>query len=381
MRSMKPVRYSLFGIRCAAIAAALTLLSLQGFTQGAVFPAAPGGPGQPGGPLGPQATPAPSKEGGVRISSIDDLNALFIEYETGAELQEVLGWIETLDIPTLQVSLEMKFVEVIEDRVKELSSDFNITDVTKLGDIGQTDLASVNFGQDSGEYASPFEPGAEGPRGANLMKGATVLNWITGTSPISLQLRALESSGVINVVNGPHVTVLNGRTAEFIIEREFGIPQPVEGATTGGNGNEELTVVGTLRTVDIALEPQITQLKNITLTIDAQIRDIDSSLGRVTGLFPTDDTIVTDGAPLRQRVSNEGYDVGVLYKDIQTEVRIKSGETTVLGGWTSLRDQNLESGVPLLRGLPYVGKILFSRSKKTTNTITLLIFLTAKVVD
>ncbi len=344
------------------------------------YPGAPGTQGLPGAP-GQEVAP----QTGVRISAIENLNALFIQYESAAQLQEVTNWIKTLDVPTLQVSMEAKFVEVIEDRAKELSSEFTITDLTDLS-VGNNNIATGSFGTDQSEFTSPFEPGVEGLRGANLPKGTSVINLITGSSPISLQLRALEAQGVVNIVSGPHITVLNGETGDFEIERRFGIPVPVGGTSgTGGtsSGNStQLTTVPSLSAVQLTLEPQVTRLGNITIDVDGTIEDIDSNLGAVSLLQPSaTDTIVAGQPNALQGVYNSNFDVGVLRKVVTTKVRIKDGGTVVLGGWTSQRDQQMESGVPILRDLPFVGKIFFSRNKSSSSKITLLIFVTGKIVD
>jgi len=352
----------------------------------------PGGFGPSGGPgAGPglgapapgvEPTPAPTEEEpGVNIVEIENLNALFVEYRNANDLKEISYWIETLDVPTLQVSLEVKFVEVVEDRANELSSQITIDDLTNI-DFSNNSLFGA-FGRDIDEFRSGFEPGIETARGANLPKGTSFLNWQSGTdSQIDVKLRYLEASGVINIVNGPHVTVLNRETADFEIQRQFGIPLPLEGATSGGGGNDQLTIVPSLNAVQITLEPTITSLGNITLDIDGEINDFDQNLASVSVLQPSTGGDLVSGQPGTNLAAiTTDYQLGVLRKVLTTKVRIKDGGTVVLGGWTSLRDQDLESGVPLLGDLPFVGKLLFSRSLKTSNKITLLIFLTGNIVD
>ena len=43
--------------------------------------------------------------------------------------------------------------------------------------------------------------------------------------------------------------------------------------------------------------------------------------------------------------------------------------------------QDLTSGVPGLRNLPYLGKIFFSRNKFMTYKTTLLIFLSGQIIE
>jgi type II secretory pathway component GspD/PulD (secretin) len=338
---------------------------------------------QPGAPGQAQAT----EETGLRIVDISDLNALFVQYENTAQLKDVTHWIKTLDIPKYQVSMELKFVEVIEDRARELSSEINVADLTDLSDFGSNNRIGARFGKDIDEYRSPFEPGVEtigtgGARGANLNKGTTALDWVTGArSPVSIQLRALESQGVINVVNGPHVTCFHEDTASFLIERQFGVPTPIQGATTGG-GTNQFQAVPSLTQVDIDLTPFVFSLGNIEIELTATIMDFDTNLASFALLTPPGGQTLVSGQPGERWASlSDNFNIGVLRKELETKVRIKDGGTVVLGGWTSQRDQKINSGVPLLQDLPFVGKLLFARNLNTSNKITLLIFLTGNIVD
>ena len=315
----------------------------------------------------------------LSIVEIENLNAVFIEYGDPARLNELLSWIEILDIPTLQVSLEVKFVEVIEDRARELSSEIDISNLADLSDLGSNNIVSARAFDDLDEFRSGFEPLIETPRSANLGKGTTFLNWITGgSSRVSVQLRALESQGIINIVNGPHVTVLNGESADFEIERQFGIPTPLEGSTTD---EDEFQAVPSLRTVQMTLEPTITRKGNITLDIDGEIQDFDQNLAALSVLEPPDTELVSGQPGSRVAVVQSGDPLGVLRKVLTTKVRIKDGGTVVLGGWTNQRDQNIEGNVPVLGDIPFIGKLFFSRNLSTSNKITLLIFLTGNIVD
>ena len=60
---------------------------------------------------------------------------------------------------------------------------------------------------------------------------------------------------------------------------------------------------------------------------------------------------------------------------------INNGGTIILGGWTGERSEEITSGVPVLRNMPYIGKLLFSRAQRSSNKTTLMIFLTCYLVE
>jgi len=324
------------------------------------------------------AGPADEQDAGVEIVPVENLNALFVRYDTAEQIQEIEFWIDALDIPTLQVSLEVRFVEVMESKARELKSDFVITDITEGFDFSDAVIGG-RFAQDQDEFGNPFEVLPEDPSRANLPKGGLDIGmrWLNGGSPISLNLKALEAAGVINITNAPSATGLNGEAIDFTITRQLGLPQPRNtGATTGGTGNNNtFTAVAEERPVEMTITPTITQIGNITMDIDVTIQDRESNLG---GLVVVANN-TSANIPGAQTVRNlETF--AILRKELTTLARIRDGGTVVLGGWVNNRTDSQESGVPILRDIPFFGKILFARDIKHDEKVTLNIFLSGEVL-
>jgi type II secretory pathway component GspD/PulD (secretin) len=280
--------------------------------------------------------------------------------------------------------METRFVEVFEQRARELKSDFVITDLTKGFDFSDAVIGG-RFAQDTDEFGNIYEPLAEDQNRANLLKGSTNLGFtfLNNGSPISLNLRALEAAGVINITNAPNVTTLNGETVDFIIERELGLRQPQAGAT-GGDANQ-FTAVASETPVNLSLTPTITAGGAITIEIEVEIRDRESNLGNqltlaaTTGGGGNGTTDDTTTIPRAQAIrASLGY--AILRKDLNTTARIKDGGTVILGGWMSTRQEDFDSGVPLLRDIPFLGKLFFSREQKKDEKVTLNIFLTGNIL-
>jgi len=191
------------------------------------------------------------------------------------------------------------------------------------------------------------------------------------------------------VVNGPTVTVLNNESAEFEVERQFGIPQPIAGSTGGGGtgGNNNLTAVASITPVELSVTPTVTRAGNITLDIDVEMRDFDQNLGQLvqlgggaaTGTPGQTPNLGQTVLPTGQAIIDNGQ-LGVLRKALTTRARIRDGGTVVLGGWRNERSVDLESGIPILQDIPFIGRYLFNRTQSTDDKITLLIFLTGNVV-
>ena len=320
------------------------------------------------------------------ITPFSETNSLLIRYTNPSDLEEIISWIEKLDIPILQVSIETKFVEINESRAREYKADFEIMDLTSMGSLlsPDTSILSTQFAQDIDEVQNMFEPSFENPTNANLLKGTTALSLILGgsTNALSLELNFLEAEGVINVVSGPRLLVMNGESADFTISRR------VDGTLAGGattttdedTGDTTTTATGGgYDPVDIQIDQvTISQQGYITLDLDADIIDVENSLGQITDIVP--DATEEYDETIPETITNT-YLYATREKQITTRARIKDGGTIVLGGWTGQRSTSDSSGVPVLRNVPYIGKLLFSRSQEYIEKTTLLIFLTGHIVD
>jgi type II secretory pathway component GspD/PulD (secretin) len=69
----------------------------------------------------------------------------------------------------------------------------------------------------------------------------------------------------------------------------------------------------------------------------------------------------------------------ITYQTVETMVRVKDGETMVLGGLITKDDSTTKLHTPLLSRIPVLGKLFDSRSK-TLNDTELLIFVTPRIL-
>ncbi len=331
------------------------------------------------------------EEKGLQIETIDNMNALLIRYEDPGDLAEVKSWIEQLDIPVLQVSIETKLVEVNENKAKEYLPEL------KLNNLGQGISLSDNrldstFGDATENFLLPFGPFANNPQSNSLMTAYTALNFVSfGESPVSFNLRMLEAEGVLTLTNGPHVTVENGETADFEIEKYFGSLDTYDASGTGNTSTNNNFRTQSYRPVSLSVSPTITQIGEIRLEIsDLELQDLGNNLGDTT-TYTTDGSISTSTNYNDNTNDNTSSVFGATAitmnfmtdrrrRTLSTVARVHDGGTIVLGGWNGEKTINQESGVPVLRNLPYLGKLFFNKTNDRTDKTTLLIFLTCNIV-
>ena len=393
-------------------------------------PAGQAAPAAP--PAGAAAAPAQ-----LEISPFEDLNALLIRYRDPGQFAELMDWIRQLDVAIMQVSIESKFVEVDETFAKEFSSDMTVMNVGQQGLAFDDSILNMRFAQDVDEFRNAFEPPLEYAQNASLLKGTTVLDLITGgATPLHYRLRLLEEEGLLNVISGPSVTVLNNQQASFQITRTTAIGGGGYGGGYGGYGGAYGGGAygggayggggfggaygggayggggygggaygggaygggaygggayggaygggyggygGGGQILDLEVTPQATRKGQITLdiTMDMTSEQYDAGTQMQQGIFAP----VVQTTPPPYGVTNNPNQPSTVYRTLETTARVKDGGTIVLGGWTHERTRDGTSGIPVLRNIPFIGRLIFGRNARTSTKENLLIFLTAKLVE
>ena len=123
----------------------------------------------------------------------------------------------------------------------------------------------------------------------------------------------------------------------------------------------------------------VTQGKKATLNIQEtkyiQLQSA-SNNGLTTNLTKIEAGVISEF----QETSLTSGDYSIESKSINTEVNINHGQSLVIGELIKEEDVNLESGVPVLRKIPLLGK-LFSRIEKKTYYKEIVIYITIYIGD
>lgn len=345
------------------------------------------------------------EEAGIEFTAIGEQNAIVIRYSNTALFTDAMDLIKQLDQPIRQVSIQTNFVEVNETRAKEMSADFTMNG---LGSGRSVDWSSNNFNsrfaQDADEFRDPFSPPIQSPLNTNLLKGTTVFSMLFGSRgpQIGLNLRMLEAEGIINVVSGPTVSAIDGSEAEFKIQQlvpeddtddtdnplmNFTSPLSVWNDIQFDESDDSQGDIGGIMISGVYLRvtPEITSKESILLNdLAAEIFDLGSWLGSM--ITPevqdnTDSNLPYTFSGLTPKAVAATGQQSIRHKKILTNARVSNGGTIVLGGWTGEHTYDANSGIPVLRNLPYVGKLFFNRNQRTSDRTTLLIFLTCNIIE
>jgi len=300
--------------------------------------------------------PLSSKYG--KLDSDDRTNVLIIR-DLPQHIAEVRALVATLDTATPQVLIEARIVEVDTSFTRELGVQWGGSyrdggGSTKYGLIGAQDSsgASIPGGAVLAATTNPFTATAPVPSFAvNLPAaigsgagGGIAFGILRDNLRLDLSLSALEASGKGKIISSPKIVTTDNK--EATIEQGTQIPY----STVSASGTQTQFIDATL---SLKVTPHITPDGRVSMKLEAK----NDSQGEV-------------GATGQPAINK---------KKATTEVLIRDGETTVIGGILQITRTENQAGLPWLSKIPVLG-YLFRKDTNSTRNRELLIFITPKIL-
>ena len=281
----------------------------------------------------------------ARITVDTRTNTLILN-DLRKHVNNMLDTIKVLDLPTPQVLIEAKIVEISKSYTEELGVQWGLagelsTNTPGAAVLTQGPTASAstneNFLVDLTQTANVA---AGSVSGFSLLLG----NLVNGTK-LNIALEALETQGKGKIISSPKVTTADNKEAKISSGRK--IPYQV----TSAEGNSIQFVDAEL---SLTVVPHITSDDKIYMVIDASKNAADFS--KLVGDVPT-----------------------VTTNETHTEVLVSDGDTTVLGGIYENNKTENKKEVPFFSKIPLLG-LLFRSYAESDITTELMVFITPTIV-
>ena len=193
----------------------------------------------------------------------------------------------------------------------------------------------------------------------------------TENSNLDATVEALSTFGDTRVLSSPRLMVLNNQSAVLKVVDEvvyFTVERDVTEATDNSAATTEYTT--TIQTAPVGLvmsvTPQISQGNQVSLNVRPTISRIIS--------FKQDPTTSLFGDGVDNLVPE------IQVREMESILRVQSGQTAILGGLMQDDARNSTSGVPVASRLPLLGSLFAERSDSVKKT-ELVIFLRPLVID
>ncbi len=279
--------------------------------------------------------------------TVDSRTNTLILNDLRTHVDDMLETIKVLDIPTAQVLIEAKIVEISKSYIQELGVQWGVNGTVSNGNTvingantANTATSGQNFLVDLTQNSNIT---AGSVSGVDLIFGGGILGH--GLN-LDIRLEALETEGKGRVLSSPKVTTADNKEARISSGQK--IPYQV----TSAEGNSIQFVDAEL---SLTVTPHVTSDNKVYMIIDATKNAADFA-NTVLGI-PT-----------------------ITGRETHTEVLVGNGETTVLGGIYESTSTENKKAVPFLSKIPLLG--LLFQSYADSDTITeLLVFITPTIIE
>lgn len=265
----------------------------------------------------------------------------FIEVDTEANILTVTASPEiierlkqdlaAIDVPPRQVMIEALVTEFSQEARKSLGMD--------LGWFGEKDERNLSI-------IAPIGDLLDSTLGLTFIRpDAEFEGWVgefRGT------VKAFVQDGKVNIRANPRVATLEGQKATIVVGKEeyYVISSGREGYYYD---RLERIIVG----VTLNIVPYVSDNGEITVEIQPEVSD-------VVGTGAT-------GLPV------------VSKRAVSTKIRVRDGETIVIGGLLQKNESVVKRKIPLLGDIPILG-LLFSRTDKRVDEVETVVFITPHIL-
>lgn len=191
----------------------------------------------------------------------------------------------------------------------------------------------------------------------------SVVEFTASRHDADLVVDMLSRFGEVNVLSKPRVNVMNGQTAMMNVGRVISYWE-LTGLSAGGEVGQPI-VFPEQKTVLLGLTMGVTPFISSDDYVTLQVIPIVSDASTWSEFQFEDQTLRAPNIDIRET---------------STQVRMKNGETVVIGGLITSKKSDSEHKIPVLGDLPLLG-YLFKRKEKTEHRAELVILLTPRITE
>jgi len=292
-------------------------------------------------------------------------------------LNSVSETLDRIDQMPQQILVQARFMEVNEDVLRDIGSQFGIG---WTGDGGNS-LGFNNrvFNNQSGVYgpksvnsAGNAMSGTAATESPNLAGGPNYTGYpdsildqggqffgVGNFDNIDLEMyiNLLEEDEDTETLSSPKVLTLNNQEAAIIVGTRYPIIESEFNSSAGGSTAVRSETLEYYESIGIQLNvvPQICADNSVKMVVRPTVTEIIGFSGQ------------------------NDYPI-IKTRDTETQVITESGETIVIGGLLEERESEGVSKIPVLGDIPVLGR-LFRRDTTDNKKVDLLIFISATIVD
>jgi len=280
--------------------------------------------------------------------TVDTRTSTLILNDLRHHVNDMLEAIKILDIPTPQVLIEAKIVEISKSFTQELGIQWGLTGEaisSAPGSLAINGSTNANTAADGSAFLVDLRQSTD-IAGGSVSGFDLLLGGLLPGLDLNVRLEALEKQGKGRILSSPKVTTADNKEARIRSGKQ--IPYQV----TSAEGNSIQFVDAEL---SLTVTPHVTSDNRVYMVIDATKNAADFT--QLVGTVPT-----------------------ITTKETHTEVLVGNGDTTVLGGIYESASTENKKAVPFLSKIPLLG-FLFKSFADSDVITELLVFITPTIIE
>jgi type IV pilus assembly protein PilQ len=287
-----------------------------------------------------------SERGRVQVSP--STNSLVVT-DVPRVLEAVEELIDGLDLRTPEITISAKIIFVNRTDLEEFGVVYDLRQ--RAGDGPHDVRTSLNAVTLTGNTIHALGNASQRVVGPQLQ---LMTNLVAGDFSLTNFVEALSEMQLSDIQAAPQARVLDNQQAKILVGERTPIRVIDAGAGGGGGAQQFPTAQVQIEETGIMLEvtPHVTAGNLILLELRAERSGVELAPSDLGFIFNT--------------------------QEVETRVLVEDGETVVIGGLTVTERTELHSGIPILKDLPFVGR-LFRLTREQTDQRDLMILVTPQI--
>ncbi len=269
----------------------------------------------------------------IKEVSMDERTGTLVIRDSPEAISVAARVIAAHDVPEPEVMLEVEVLEISRDRLQNLGVQF----------------------PDSITLSTPTD--ASGNLTLGSLRGLSGGQLLVSPNPLSIGINLKLQDTDANLLASPRIRARNKEKARILIGDR--VPIITNSVTPVASGSSVVT--GSVSYQDVGLklefEPLIYSDQEVGIKISLEVSTIAKQIAGPNGSL--------------------AYQIGT--RNAQTAVRLRDGETQILGGLISSTDQNTASKIPGLGHLPIIGR-LFGNNSGDSNKSEIVMSITPHII-
>lgn len=195
-----------------------------------------------------------------------------------------------------------------------------------------------------------------------------VFNLSFDTTDFTGVIELLETQGDVKVLSSPRIATVNNQKAVIKVGTDEYFVTELKSSTTTSSGSTtsfpEVIFTPFFSGIALDVTPQIGENKDVILHVHPTITEVSEKTKSV-------------------ELSSGSLTVPLAFSTVRETdsiIKAKSGQVVVIGGLMQNKKTMIESGIPFLRDIPYIGA-LFGQKRESIIQSELVILIQPKVVD